>query len=193
MELPNNISQNLPSLNVAASGNSLNYVSELQRYNSNTACIKCQEIYHMLNQHISECHGNESCNGKDSSDSYSILKNILSSILTLLTTSNKGTPDAEPREDPFAANSETALPKSTSGLTSMATSSSDTSQKPQQQTNELPQLSSLVSQESITSQGHLEKLLKVAQANRKASAEQNAVEHDQRKTVLQGIVVLVSQ
>ncbi len=173
IRIQSSINTNLQNVNVVASANNLGYINDVPRASSSSSCLKCQELYNLLNQHFLENHSNDLNNDKDST---SILKNILTSILALLTASNK-------------TNQEPGLDKAIPNL-SVAQTNTSVLQKAATPTNELPQLGSLVPQESVASRANLEKLLKSAQLNSSRNVEQGGGEQEKRKTVLQGISLL---
>eukprot|EP00794_Sanderia_malayensis_P020198 gene20198-22174_t len=177
------LNANLP---VPVSVSSLAYMNEAPRGCSGSACtnfpcLKCHEIYTTLNQHLLESHSDDLNNSKDSN---MVLKNILTSILALLTSSNKPSQGAGSAE------------KVAQSLNIASSSRGVLRKSHNEQGNELQQqLGSLKTQESITSQENLEKFFKSAQLSANhAAAEQDkdggGNKQEKRKTVLQGMSIL---
>ena len=185
MGIQNNINTNMPpNINLPSSMNNFGCLSGGSSSATSSSCIKCQEIYNMLNDHILESHRNEL--GGNEKDSSSILNNVLTSILMLLTTANK-TDAQSTSEDSFQPSLEgTSLANATPTF-SLAASSSVTNAKTPPEVTEPQSLNPLVPQNaSLNLQTHLKAVPRESNSN----LTQIEADKEGRKTVLQGIPLL---
>ena len=174
-------STGLPSVGTL---NSLGYLGAIP--STNGGCAKCQEIYALLNQHISECHkGDLSGNERDNN---SVLNNVLMNILMLLT-SHKN--EAQPNSGQHAFDTSLhSVPVNSSPSFTIVASSSHPLPRSTSSATKTQLAEPHISSDGLVSAESLQKLLSSAQANHSKALAQNAADNEQRQTVLQGIPLM---
>ena len=165
---------------------SVGYLGNVLSSSGHTNCLKCLEIYNVLNQHILECHRAELTGGDK--DGNSLLNNVLMNILMLLTASGKNQSQSSNETSTFGQNLP-SIPVPT--LNIVSSSAHFLSKAPS------TGIESNATQNQITTDGmltaeSLQKLLSSAEANKRKVFSHSSTDNERRKTVVCGIPLITS-
>ena len=179
-------SASLPSISGLSN---VGYLGNVSHNLVQTNCLKCLEIYSLLNQHILDCHRGE-LNGNDKDGSL-VLNNVLMNILMLLTTSGKHQQQPCNETSSFGQNLSSSMASSIPNFNIVSSNaqllSKASSAGIEPNTNE-----NQISADGIVTAESLQKLLSSAQANQRKVFSQSAADNERRKTVVRGIPLITS-
>ena len=184
-----NASSSSASLPSISGLNSAGYPGNVMGNSGQSHCLKCMEIYNVLNQHILENHRTE-LNGSEK-DGNSMLNNVLMNILMLLTSSGKAHP--QPSHD--ASTYETNVPSSLANTVqtfNIVTSNTHLLPKAPPTGMESTSNESHITADGLVTAESLQKLLSSAQANQRKVLSHSVTDNERRKTVVCGIPLITS-